>query len=204
MHAANHSAKEALMTKDREQQPISVRMSRVLRKIADGHSLDKIASEEECLQAALKEALKALADKIEVESGKVKLTLVIDGAARGNPGPAGAGAAILDSHGTPLAEKSESLGTATNNEAEYQALIMGLQLALDRGFHRLHIQTDSELMANQVRGDFKVKEPRLKALFAKAHALLEKLEEWDITNVPREQNRLADRLCNIGIDKAGK
>jgi ribonuclease HI len=190
--------------KGKEALPISTRLSHVLRKIADGHSLDKIATEEECLKDALKEALKSLAEKIEVESGKVKLTLVIDGAARGNPGPAGAGAAILDTQGTPLAEKSEFLGKATNNEAEYSSLIMGLQLALDRGFHRLHIQTDSELLAKQIRGDYKVKEPRLKALFAKAHKLLEQLEEWDIVNVPREENRLADRLSNIAIDKAGE
>jgi ribonuclease HI len=184
--------------------PGSTRLARVLRKISDGHSLDKIAAEEECLKEALKEALKSLADKIEVESGKVKLTLVIDGAARGNPGPAGAGAAILDSRGTPLAERSVFLGTATNNEAEYHGLIAGLQLALERGFKRLHIRTDSELMANQVRGDYKIKEPRLKALFAKAHGLLGQLEEWDIVNVPREENRLADRLSNIAIDKAGE
>ena len=192
------------MTTDKEKQPASVRLSRVLRKIAAGHSLDKIANEEECLKEALKEALKALADKIEVESGKVKLTLAIDGAARGNPGPAGAGAAILDHHGTALAEKSEYLGTATNNEAEYHALMLGLQLALERGYKRLHIQTDSELLAKQIKGEYKVKEPRLKKLFAQAHQLLGQLEEWDIANVPREQNRLADRLCNIAIDKAGE
>ncbi len=185
-------------------QPASIRLSAVLRKIANGHSLDRIADEESCLKDALKESLQSLASKIEIESGRVKLTLVIDGAARGNPGPAGAGAAILDTSGTSLAEKSEFLGRATNNEAEYRALILGLQLALERGFKRLHIRTDSELMANQVRGDYKVKEPRLKALFAKAHDLLGKLEEWDIVNVPREENRLADRLSNIAIDKAGE
>jgi ribonuclease HI len=184
--------------------PASTQLSHVLRRIADGHSLDRIADDEHCLREALKESLTSLADKIEVESGKVKLTLVIDGAARGNPGPAGAGAAILDHSGAPLAEKSAYLGRATNNEAEYHGLIMGLQLALERGFLRLHIRTDSELMANQIRGDYKVKEPRLKALFAKAHGLLAKLEEWDIVNVPREQNRLADRLSNIAIDKAGE
>ncbi|MDI6740746.1 MAG: ribonuclease HI family protein [Candidatus Edwardsbacteria bacterium] len=190
--------------KEKDTQPVLVRLSRVLRKISDGHSLDKIAGEEECLKDALKEALKALADKIDVESGKVKLTLVIDGAARGNPGPAGAGAAILNPRGTPLAEKSEFLGKATNNEAEYNSLIMGLQLALERGFKRLHIRTDSELLANQITGKYKVKEPRLKALFAKAHKLLDQLEEWDIVSVPRAENRLADRLSNLAIDKAGE
>jgi ribonuclease HI len=190
--------------KEKKELPASTRLARVLRRISDGHSLDKIAAEEECLKDALKEALKSLADKIEVESGKVKLTLVIDGAARGNPGPAGCGAAILDSRGTSLAERSVSLGKATNNEAEYHGLITGLQLAQERGFKRLHIRTDSELLAKQVRGEYKVKEPRLKALFVKAHDLLGKLEEWDIVNVPREENRLADRLSNIAIDKAGE
>jgi ribonuclease HI len=183
---------------------ISARLSRVLRKIANDYHLEQVAQDEGCSRTDLKEALVALAEKIEEETGVNVVTLAVDGAARGNPGPAGAGAAILDGQGRSLAEKTLYLGTATNNEAEYQALVMGLQLALERGYPRIRIQTDSELMAKQIAGEYKVKEPRLKKMFAQAHALLEKFQKWEIKPVPRTENRLADRLSNIAIDKQVK
>ena len=188
----------------KKQNKISARLSLVLRKIANDHHLSQVAEEEGCSRADLKEALVALADKIEQETGVDIVTLAVDGAARGNPGPAGAGAALLDSQGRSLAEKTMYLGKATNNEAEYQALVMGLTLALERAHPRILIQTDSELMARQITGEYKIKEPRLKIYFTQAHALLEKFQKWEIKAVPRAENRLADRLSNIAIDKVAK
>lgn len=188
----------------KKQNKISARLSLVLRKIANDHHLSQVAEEEGCSRADLKEALVALADKIEQETGVDIVTLAVDGAARGNPGPAGAGAALLDSQGRSLAEKTMYLGKATNNEAEYQALVMGLTLALEREHPRILIQTDSELMARQITGEYKIKEPRLKIYFTQAHALLEKFQKWEIRSVPRAENRLADRLSNIAIDKVAK
>ena len=188
----------------KKQNKISARLSLVLRKIANDHHLSQVAEEEGCSRADLKEALVALADKIEQETGVDIVTLAVDGAARGNPGPAGAGAALLDSQGRSLAEKTMYLGKATNNEAEYQALVMGLNLALEREHLRILIQTDSELMAKQITGEYKIKEPRLKIYFTQAHSLLEKFQKWEIKAVPRAENRLADRLSNIAIDKVAK
>ena len=188
----------------KKQNKVSARLSVVLRKIANDHHLSQVAEDEGCSRADLKEALVALADKIEQETGVDIVTLAVDGAARGNPGPAGAGAALLDSQGRSLAEKTRYLGKATNNEAEYQALVMGLTLALERDHPRILIQTDSELMAKQITGEYKIKEPRLKKYFTQAHALLEKFQKWEIKSVPRAENRLADRLSNIAIDKVAK
>ncbi|MDP2806931.1 MAG: ribonuclease HI family protein [bacterium] len=188
----------------KKQNKVSARLSVVLRKIANDHHLSQVAEDEGCSRADLKEALVALADKIEQETGVDIVTLAVDGAARGNPGPAGAGAALLDSQGRSLAEKTRYLGKATNNEAEYQALVMGLALALERDHPRILIQTDSELMAKQITGEYKIKEPRLKKYFTQAHALLEKFQKWEIKSVPRAENRLADRLSNIAIDKVAK
>jgi ribonuclease HI len=142
-----------------------------------------------------------MADMFDAEFGLSVATLAVDGASRGNPGQAGAGAAIIDHNGKSLAEISRYLGQVTNNEAEYQALILGLGLALERKHTSIVIQTDSELMAKQIKGIYRVKEPHLRSLYAKAHKLLEGFKQWDIKAVPRAQNRLADRLSNIAIDK---
>lgn len=178
-----------------------IRMSRILKKLASGHKIEEISVAEGCTKDALKEALLALADRIDQEFGYQVVTLAVDGASRGNPGPAGAGAAIIDSHGQPLYELSRYLGEATNNEAEYRALILGLEMAQERRYPNIIIQTDSELLAKQIQGEYRVKEPRLRELFAKAHQLLQGFKHWEIKNVPRLQNRLADRLSNIAIDK---
>ncbi len=187
------------MTKDKDQ--IYSKLSVVLRKVASGHPMEDISQSMGCSKDTLKEALVALADKIETDFGISQVTLAVDGAARGNPGQAGAGAALMDSHGNILAELSQYLGKATNNEAEYQALIFGLRLAKERGFSQLSIQTDSELLANQINGSYRIKEPRLKKLFVQVQELLAGLEKWEIRAVPRLQNRLADRLANLAIDK---
>jgi ribonuclease HI len=188
-------------TSDQAKGTLPVRMSKVLKKLASGHKIEEISLAEGCTKDSLKEALFALADRIDEEFGLGQVTLAIDGASRGNPGPAGIGAAIIDSHGRSLAELSRYIGKATNNEAEYQALILGLELAKERKHQSILIQTDSELMAKQLRGEYRIKEPRLQQHFAKAHKLLEGFKHWEIKHVPRVQNRLADRLSNIAIDK---
>ena len=130
--------------------------------------------------------------------------LFTDGASRGNPGQAGAGSTLLDMAGQELAARSQYLGQCTNNVAEYQALIIGLQSALEQGCGNLEIFLDSQLIVRQVLGQYKVKHPDLKPLFADVKALLDKIPTWSITHVPRAQNKRADELANQGIDQQMK
>ena len=126
--------------------------------------------------------------------------LFTDGASRGNPGEAGAGSVLLDSDGQELAVRSLYLGQCTNNVAEYKALLLGLQSALDLGCAKLEIFLDSQLIVRQIQGQYKVKHPTLKPLFAEVKELLAKIESWSVAHVPREQNKRADELANKGID----
>ena len=127
-------------------------------------------------------------------------TLFTDGASRGNPGPAGAGAVLFDAAGCELAARSLALGHCTNNVAEYRALLLGVQTAVELGCTHLDIRLDSELIVRQLQGRYKVKHELLKPLFEEAHRLLVRLEHWSVSHVPREQNKRADQLANQGID----
>ena len=129
--------------------------------------------------------------------------LYTDGGARGNPGPAGIGAVLLTASGDVVEELGDFIGKATNNVAEYQALLAGLELALDRGVGRLDVFLDSELVVRQVNGNYKVKDAGLKPLHAQACQLLSRFHEVDVKHVRREQNAEADRLVNEAIDAAG-
>jgi ribonuclease HI len=129
----------------------------------------------------------------------VAYVLQADGAARGNPGPAGAGAVLLDADGRVVAELRKSLGTATNNRAEYEALVMGLEEARRRGLADLVVRLDSELLVKQMRGEYRVKNEGLRPLAGRAARLLAELGAR-IEHVPRAQNALADRLANEAID----
>ncbi len=124
----------------------------------------------------------------------------MDGGARGNPGPAGVGALIRTRDGKILAEEHEFIGTATNNVAEYRALLLGLDKALEIGVEDVEIVNDSELVARQIRGEYKVKHVDLKPLFYESRAKLEKFNSWSIKNVPRDENSDADALANQAID----
>lgn len=126
--------------------------------------------------------------------------LYTDGAARGNPGEAGAGAVLIGPDGTELGTRSLYLGQCTNNVAEYSALIAGLELAERNGCGKLQICLDSELIVRQVQGSYKVKNTQLKPLFEKVKDHLAKIEKWDIRHIPRKENARADELANIGID----
>jgi len=128
--------------------------------------------------------------------------LYTDGGARGNPGPAGIGALLLTADGDVVEELADSIGTATNNVAEYQALIAGLEIALDRGVERLDVFLDSELVVRQVNGQYKVKDAGLKPLHRQACLLLGRFHEVDVKHVRREQNAAADALVNQAIDAA--
>ena len=130
--------------------------------------------------------------------------LYTDGGARGNPGPAGIGARLLTAEGALVDELSDVIGDATNNVAEYEALLAGLELALDRGVRRLTVFMDSELVVRQVNGQYKVKNADLKALHAEAARRLRGFREVDVKHIRREQNADADRLVNEALDRAGQ
>lgn len=127
--------------------------------------------------------------------------LYTDGASRGNPGRAGAGAVILDEKGQEIAAGAEYLGICTNNVAEYKALISGLRLAMETGCTALNIFLDSELIVRQLTGRYKVKNATLKPLFNQVQQLLQRLTTFSITHIPRAKNSRADELANQGIDK---
>lgn len=130
------------------------------------------------------------------------MILYADGAARGNPGPAGAGAVLLDEEGNVVAELTLALGRATNNVAEYSALILGLEEARRRRARAVDVRMDSLLVVQQMRGRWKIKHPGLKPLAVRAGELLASFPEREIRHVPREQNLLADALSNRAIDEA--
>lgn len=127
----------------------------------------------------------------------------IDGAARGNPGPAAYGVLFRDAENHVLASFARAIGEATNNVAEYHGLLAALDYAHERRFRAVKIFSDSELLVRQLRGEYKVKSPDLKPLYERARALVGKLDFFDIAAVPREGNREADRLANHALDRLG-
>ncbi len=128
-------------------------------------------------------------------------TIYTDGAARGNPGPAGAGWVIVDASGKTLVENKKYLGDLTNNQAEYQALLLALQDAIKLGDGDLKLCADSELMVRQLKGEYKVKNDGLKPLFREAVLTLSKFKSYTVKHLPREQNEEADQLANEAIDE---
>lgn len=130
--------------------------------------------------------------------------LMVDGAARGNPGEAGCGAVIADENGVVVKELSRYLGRTTNNVAEYEGLLMGLETLLKLGQKHIVVQSDSQLLVRQLNGEYRVRDEKLKVLFAQATRLLRQFGSYRIVHVRREMNKLADRLANRGIDQAIK
>ena len=125
-----------------------------------------------------------------------------DGGARGNPGPAGIGVVLRDDSGEVIGEVAESIGVATNNVAEYKALIAGLELALAKGVTDIEIFMDSELVVSQIKGEWKIKKDTLRPLAVQARALMNKFDSFSIAHVRREMNADADKLANQGMDAA--
>ncbi|HLJ04057.1 MAG TPA: ribonuclease HI family protein [Solirubrobacteraceae bacterium] len=133
----------------------------------------------------------------------MKLVLHVDGGARGNPGPAAIGVVVSASEGEVLEELAERIGVATNNVAEYRAVLRGLERARALGASEVELIGDSELVARQLTGAYKVKHPAMKPLHAEARRALEGFERWRIRTVPRAQNAAADALVNAALDAAG-
>jgi ribonuclease HI len=126
----------------------------------------------------------------------------VDGGARGNPGPAAIGVVVTGPGGEVLDEVAERIGTATNNVAEYRAVLRGVERAKALGATEIELVNDSELVARQLTGAYKVKHPDMKALHAEALAALSAFERWRIRTVPRAQNAGADTLVNAALDAA--
>ena len=132
----------------------------------------------------------------------MKVVLHVDGGARGNPGPAAIGVVVSSPDGEVLDEVAETIGVATNNVAEYRAVLRGLERAGALGATEVDIVNDSELVAKQLTGAYKVKHPAMKPLHAEAIAALRRFDAWRVRSVPRAQNARADELVNQALDAA--
>jgi ribonuclease HI len=130
--------------------------------------------------------------------------LFTDGASKGNPGLAGAGWMLINEQDSIVVKDSKFLGEATNNEAEYQALILGLMNALSCGVQEIRIHMDSELLVRQINGLYRVKNPRLAVFFHQVKGLLSKFKTYAVIHIPREENREADHMANEAIRKQFK
>jgi len=130
----------------------------------------------------------------------LRLLVHVDGGARGNPGPAAIGAVVSAPDGEVLEEAAERIGEATNNVAEYRAVLLGLERARALGATEVEVINDSELVARQLQGAYKVKHAGLRPLYDQAMEALEGFERWSVRSVPREQNAHADRLVNAALD----
>jgi ribonuclease HI len=129
-----------------------------------------------------------------------KLIIYTDGAARGNPGPAAIGVVLKDEAGATVATISRCLGATTNNQAEYTAIIAGLEKAVGMGCKQVLLKSDSELVVKQLNGQYKVKNAELRIMYQKAVRLIGQLEKFTAANIPREQNKQADALANKALD----
>jgi ribonuclease HI len=143
---------------------------------------------------------RSLGCRIPLNWPEAMVTINIDGAARGNPGPAGYGLIAEDGQsGTPV-EGYGYIGEQTNNVAEYCALLAALELARKKGWRELSIRSDSQLLVRQIEGDYKVKSETLRPLHSRALQLIARLGRFEITHVPRGKNKRADKLANKAID----
>jgi ribonuclease HI len=129
-----------------------------------------------------------------------RLVVNVDGGSRGNPGPAAIAAVVATPDGEVLEDRSETIGPATNNVAEYRALLLGIERARALGAREIELIGDSELVVRQVRGEYRVKDVALRELHARVREALKEFERWSIRNVPRDQNERADRLVNEALD----
>jgi ribonuclease HI len=134
----------------------------------------------------------------------VRVVVHVDGGARGNPGPAAVAAVVATPEGAVLDEASETIGSATNNVAEYRALLLGLRRARALGADEVEVVNDSELVARQLQGAYRVKHAGLRPLFEQARAALREFRGWSIRSVPRAENARADALVNAALDAAAR
>ena len=129
------------------------------------------------------------------------MVVYADGASRGNPGPASIGAVVYDASGREVQTVSRRIGRATNNEAEYQAAIAGLEAALALGASQVSLRMDSELVVRQIEHRYKVRNPRLQPMFARVMELRRRFREFDVDSIPRAMNKRADELANQALDR---
>jgi ribonuclease HI len=132
-----------------------------------------------------------------------KVVVHVDGGARGNPGPAAVAAVAAEPDGGVLAERNAYIGETTNNVAEYRAVLLGLELAKDLGATEVEVVNDSELVARQIGGQYKVKHAGLKPLFIETMRALREFDQWSVRDVRREHNKRADELVNEELDRRG-
>jgi ribonuclease HI len=142
-----------------------------------------------------------MSTELEPNAGvEIDFVLHCDGASRGNPGPSGAGAVLYDAAGNEVASFRRRLDDGTNNEAEYEAIALGVERALARGVRRIAIRADSEVVVKQLNGVYKVREPRLCPRHARVRELLAGFDRYEVGWIPRERNARADALANEAID----
>jgi ribonuclease HI len=174
----------------------------IFQALAAGQDLMQVQQQFALRAAELQKIFQEVAGHYrELEQGT--WTLFTDGASRGNPGQAGAGIILLDPAGEVRLQYGDYLGVATNNEAEYRALLLGLQKARELGLSKVEIRCDSELMVRQLNGSYRVKQPHLLKLWQEAQAELQRFAAHQIRHVPREMNSQADRMANRAIDRQG-
>jgi len=128
-----------------------------------------------------------------------KLVIYTDGVSRGNPGLAAIGATLKDERGQPITSISRRIGWATNNQAEYKAIIAALEKAIDLGARQVELNSDSELVVRQINGQYRVKKPALKPLYQRVKKLQNRLESFTVKHIPRRQNKEADKLANKAL-----
>jgi len=176
----------------------------ILKTLAQTLDLAQTLKEHELcpdeLRAILQKAATALSGSEEPAAGERLFTIYADGAARRNPGPAGAGFAIY-CDGRMIEGQAQYLGELTNNQAEYNALILALDRAQELGAHKVLARLDSELVVKQMRGEYQVKNRELRGLLQRALELSRRFPNFEIQHIPRDLNREADRLANRAIDE---
>jgi ribonuclease HI len=188
---------------------VIVTPAQLLLAIAEHETLEKTCAAVQGLtREAAQKLLRGAARQLQQEnlplrekgSGRT-VRVYSDGAARGNPGPAGAGAVLTDAAGNVIARLGRYLGRQTNNVAEYEGLLLGLKHARELGYREVEVRADSQLLIRQLKGEYAVRHAGLKPLHAEALRLLHGFDRYDLQHVPREENALADEMSNRAIDE---
>jgi ribonuclease HI len=173
-----------------------------LKMLASGKSIEEVWNEAGfASRKKLADAIFSLAAKLPAGGATSRMRVIAysDGASIGNPGEAGCGVLILGEDGSELAEESRYLGRATNNVAEYQGAILALEKALDLGASEVELRLDSELVASQIKGEYRVKNPTLAQLYKRLKQISKQFEVFEVQHVERKLNRKADNLANLAI-----
>jgi ribonuclease HI len=188
---------------------VIVTPAQLLLAIAEHETLEKTCAAVQGLtREAAQKLLRGAARQLQQENLPLRekgagrtVRVYSDGAARGNPGPAGAGAVLTDAAGNVIARLGRYLGKQTNNVAEYEGLLLGLKHARELGYREVEVRADSQLLIRQLKGEYAVRHAGLKPLHAEALRLLHGFDRYDLQHVPRDENALADEMSNRAIDE---